>query len=486
MRIAKFFLTVSLFTLVLSGCDVFQTLDQQPDNSLNRGQVFSSADGVRNVLQGAYNDVQGFMDDYTIFAALASDQARHTGSYPSWQDIDTHNISPENGTIEGPWTDSYNAINTANVLIERVDASQFDDLSSGEAEDIRAQARVIRAFAYHGLVRWYGGHGGLDQLGVPLVTSPTESTQEVQFPERATVGEVYNQIISDLEAAESSIHSEGIGDNPSGVGYADRNVARGLLARVHLYRASLKRRSGGSPGSDYQAAASYAQQVIQSGSAQLTTLDGVYNSLNSDESLWELQYSSQDGNAMSFFARPNGEGGRFEYGLDDSFVASLDSLDDRTSVNVKVAGGQPFIGKYYRIDGSDHHFLLRLPEIKLIRAEALIEQNFSNNKDEAVGHVNDIRKRAYNEVNEGGDQPDFQEAGAKIDPANVTSKQEMRDIIREERRKELAFEGHRWHDLNRLGVTGQFVNLPNKTDRRWPIPQEELDVNDNLTQNPGY
>lgn len=487
MRIAKYFLAVSVFALFLTGCDVFQTLDQQPDNSLNRDQVFSTADGVRNVLQGAYDDMQGFMDDYTVFAALASDQARHTGSFPSWQDIDTHNISPDNPTIEDPWTDTYNAINTANVLIENVDASEFDELSSEEGEDIRAQARVIRAFAYHGLVRWYGGHDGLDEMGVPVVTSPTESTQDVQFPERATVGEVYDQIISDLEAAESSINTgSSVGDNPSGVGYADQNVARGLLARAYLYRASIKRRSGGNPDSDYQAAASYAQQVLQSGQTQLASLDGVYNSLNSDESLWELQYSSQDANGMSFFARPNGEGGRFEYGLDNSFVASLDSLDDRTNVNIKVAGGQPFIGKYFRIDGSDHHFLLRLPEIKLIRAEALIEQDFSNNKDEAIEHVNDIRRRAYNEENQGDPEPDFQEANAEIDPGDVTSVQQMRDIIREERRKELAFEGHRWHDLNRLGVTGQFVNLPSDTDRRWPIPQEELDVNENLTQNPGY
>lgn len=473
--------------LLVSGCDVFQTLDQQPNNTLNQDQVFANADGIQNVLRGTYNDMQGLMDDYTIFTALASDQATHTGSFPDWQDIDNHQVSPENGATEDPWTDAYNTINTANVLIDRATASDFEDLSEPAAADVRAQARVIRAFSYHTLVRWYGGHGGLDQSGVPVITEPTNTPDDVELPSRSTVGEVYTQIISDLEAAESAINAgSGIGDNPAGTGFADRSTVRGLLARVHLYRASLKRRGGSDAQGDYQAAASYAQQVLENGSQQLTSLNSVFSGLNSNESIWELQYSAQDANAMSFFARPNGEGGRFEYGLDASFVASLDSLDDRTRVNVKVAGGQPFIGKYFRLDGSDHHFVLRLPEMMLIRAEALNELNFSGNKAEAISYLNRIRRRAYNEVNQGADEPDFQEAGAEINPSNVGSKQELRTLIVEERRKELAFEGHRWHDLNRLGLVQQFVNLPSDTDRRWPIPQEEIDVNENLSQNPGY
>lgn len=480
-------LAASVLLLLASGCDVFQTLDQQPDNTLNQDQVFADAEGVRNVLRGTYDDMQGFMDDYAIFAALASDQATHTGSFPTWQDIDNHQVSPENGTIEGPWNSMYNTINTANVLIERVSASEYENLSEPAAADIRAQARVIRAFSYHALVRWYGGHDGLDQMGVPLITEPTQSVEDVQFPSRSTVGEVYEQIISDLEAAESSINTGSpIEQNPAGIGFADQNSVRGLLARVHLYRASILRRLGGSPTSDYEAAASYAQQVIQSDQYQLSTLNSVYNGLNSTESIWELQYSSQDANAMSFFARPNGEGGRFEYGLNSSFVASVDSLDDRASVNIKVVGEQPFIGKYFRLDGSDHHFLLRLPEMMLIRAEAIGELNFSSNKNEAIEYLNEIRRRAYNEANQGGDDPDFQQAGAEINPDDVTSRQELRSLIVQERRKELAFEGHRWHDLNRLGIVQQFISLPSDTDRRWPIPQAELDVNENLTQNPGY
>lgn len=480
-------LAVIALLLLASGCDVFQTLDQQPDNTLNRDQVFADAEGIRNVLRGTYDDMQGFMDDYTIFAALASDQATHTGSFPTWQDIDNNQVSPENGTIEGPWNAIYNTINTTNVLIERASASEFEGLSEPAAADVRAQARVVRAFGYHALTRWYGGHDGLDQMGVPIITEPTESVEDVQLPSRSSVGDVYNQIISDLEAAEGAINSGGaIEDNPAGIGFAGQNAVRGLLARVHLYRASIVRRAGGDPTSDYEAAASYAQQVIQSGQYQLSTLNSVYNGLNSNESIWELQYSSQDANAMSFFARPNGEGGRLEYGLNSSFVANVDSLDDRTGANIKVAGGQPFIGKYFRLDGSDHHFVLRLPEMMLIRAEALGELDFSNNKNEAVEYLNEIRRRAYNEANQGGDEPDFQEAGAEIDPADVTSKQELRSLVVQERRKELAFEGHRWHDLNRLGIVQEFVNLPSDTDRRWPIPQAELDVNDNLSQNPGY
>jgi hypothetical protein len=469
--------------LVWAGCDAFETLEQDPQNSLSGEQVLSNADGVRSVLFGAYNDMQGFMDDFTIFASLGSDLAAHTGSFPSWQDIDNHQMDASNPEAEGIWDGVYETINTANLLVARAQAADFDDLSEQEAANIRAQARVIRAFGYHGLVRWFGGHDGLSDLGVPIITEPTQTIDDVQFPARATVGEVYDQIIADLEQAEGAIQTTGA------AGFADVDVARALLARAHLYRASIQRRAGNASAaqSDYAEAEANARAVLDRGRFALSTLGAVYDGLNSSESIWELQYNSQDANAMSFFGRPNGFGGRFEYGPDPNrFLPTIDSLDDRRDINLRTAGGTTFIGKYFRQDGSDHHFLVRLPEVKLTLAEALVQQDFEGNKAEAVAQINDIRERAYNEDIDGTQGNDFQEAGAEIDPAGVTSLDQMMDLITAERRIELAFEGHRWHDLNRLGITGEVETLPSPDARRFPIPQEAIDVNENLDQNPGF
>lgn len=470
----------------MAGCDAFDTLDSTPENSVPSDKALTDKQGAQSTLLGLYDEMQGFMDDYTIFAALASDQAGHTGSFPSWSAIDNYTMAAESPEAEGQWNAIYDAINVANLLVARVQASELDNLNESEAAAIRAQARAIRAFCYHGLVRWFGGQDALSDAGVPVVLEPTETIDDVTFPARSTVGEVYGQILTDLSQAESLM--EGNANEPTEPGFVDNAVIDGLQARVYLYRASIQRRASGSGQSDYEAARDNAQEVLAVNDG-LSRLNSIYQSLNSAESIWELQYNSTDGNAMSFFARPNGEGGREEYNLEgarsDAFKA--DSLDNRLDVNIKSAGGTEFIGKYFRLDGSDHHFILRVSEIKLILAEALTFLDLSDNRTMIAEQVNDIRRRSYNEINDGDPAVfDFEEAGAEVNPDSLTSQSEALSVILEERRDELAFEGHRWHDLNRLGLAQSVLNIPSPTDRRWPIPQEELDVNDNLTQNPGY
>jgi starch-binding outer membrane protein, SusD/RagB family len=116
--------------------------------------------------------------------------------------------------------------------------------------------------------------------------------------------------------------------------------------------------------------------------------------------------------------------------------------------------------------GSDNVIVLRLSEMYLTRAEALV------NGATPVG--GDTRLTDFNQT--------YSRAGLGVHPGPIT----MTDILNE-RRFEFAFEGHRWYDLTR---TGEAINvLPNITSANqylWPIPQDERDVNSNLEQNPGY
>ena len=492
LRPLTLLLAATALVVGIVGCDTFETLDTQPENSVPADQALIDAQGANSTLLGLYDETQGFLDDYTIFSALAADQADHTGSFPSWAAVDDHTLASTSPEAEGQWNGLYDAINVANLLVEKVRTDSLENLGENEAASIRAQARTIRAFSYHGLIRWFGdqddlvdeGESGDD--GVPIILEPTENIDDITFPTRSSVGEVYQQILDDLSTAESLLEENP--EAPNEAGFVDALTIDALQARVYLYRASLKRRAGESAQGDYQAARDNAQAVL-SQNDNLSRLDAIYGAQNSGESLWEIQYSSTDGNAMSFFARPNGEGGREEYNLEndrqDEFVS--DSLDNRLGVNVKTAGGTDFIGKYFRIDGSDHHYILRVSEVKLILAEALAFLDFEGNQSAIIEQVNDIRERSYNEFNEGDPQPDFQEADAELEPGDVQTQQDAIDLILAERKDELAFEGHRWHDLNRLGRVQEVENLQDpERDLRWPIPQEELDVNDNLKQNPNY
>jgi len=131
--------------------------------------------------------------------------------------------------------------------------------------------------------------------------------------------------------------------------------------------------------------------------------------------------------------------------------------------------------------------LLRLADIILLKAEA---QNETGDIPGALASVNLVRKRA-GLVNQ-----------------TATTKEDLRAKILKERRLELAFEGHRFDDLVRLGIFVSTMNglndykftcgdgkqsAPikinyNATTEKilCPIPQRERDTNPNLTQNPGY
>jgi hypothetical protein len=126
------------------------------------------------------------------------------------------------------------------------------------------------------------------------------------------------------------------------------------------------------------------------------------------------------------------------------------------------------------------YVVLRYADVILMYAEALNEQGRTS---EARTYVNMIRARARGGLNgsENRDNPPDIPAGL--------SQEEMADVILEERKWELSFEGHRWFDLVRAGKFSEVMAEQGKTvsnDWLWPIPQQDRDANPNLEQNPGY
>ena len=165
------------------------------------------------------------------------------------------------------------------------------------------------------------------------------------------------------------------------------------------------------------------------------------------------------------------------------------------------AGNMPYIAKYTRFPGafdrgnaratSHNMSMIRYAEVLLIAAEAAIE---IGRADEATTYINQVRARAR----AGGDT----ETGAGVPvtvppsavPADLVGPATVADVL-EERRIELAFEGIRWFDIARRQL-GNEVFGPNglegakpaftPDDYLLPLPEDELERNQNLTQNPGY
>lgn len=426
-----------LMAFGLAACDV---LDTSPTASLAEDEIFNTPSGAEAVMTGAYDALQGFIDDYVIFGDLASDNAVHSGSYPSWLEVDQHNLLASNVEASGQWIGSYDLINIANNLIAEVPGiGATGNFTEARKAQIVAEAKVLRAFAYHNLVRWFGG--------VPIVTEPTRGIDESSFKARASVEEVYTLIINDLKEAEAAL-----GTANRNAALIDGYVAKALLSRVYLYR------------QNWSEAAAKAQEVI-SGPFQLASLESLFRGKGSSESIWELFYSDQDQNALAFFAQPTTAGGRYEYAPDPRLVADFAAGDLRRPYNLNAAG--TVINKYIRTTtGDDPVHLIRLGEVILNRAEALARQGQDG---PARDLLNQIRSRA-------GLAP----------VAGTLSGSDLVTAILEERQVELAFEGHRWHDLVRTNRAVSVLNLPSPNVTLWPIPQREINVNQNLTQNPGY
>jgi hypothetical protein len=202
---------------------------------------------------------------------------------------------------------------------------------------------------------------------------------------------------------------------------------------------------------------------------------GNWSTKNSQESIFELQYSITDGNSQSFWFYPQSLGGRWGYSPTDDLFNAFEIGDARRDVSIQVAGAGAcpaapcrYADKYFRVATSDDNVVvLRLAEMYLIRAEANARLGAP---DQTVRDDLDILRNR---------------AGLLDLPITVAGQAALLAAVLQERRVELAFEGHRFFDLRRHGVAETVLGIPT-TRLLMPIPQGELDVNINLTQNPGY
>lgn len=432
---------LALGSVALGACDVLNT---EPTASVEDTQALNTPRKAELVLSAAYNQLQAFYDLAVIYNDLNADNARHSGSFPTWLEIDTYNYTPANVDIQGQWGGPYNLINiTNNIIAEVPNLATTTTFTEARRNEIVGEARVLRAFAYHHLVRYFGD--------VPLVLEPTRAVDPAKiYPARATTAEVYTQIVADLTAAEGLL-----GATNKTFGFVDGWAAKALLARVYLYQ------------QNWAQAEAKASEVI-GGPFSLAPLATLYDGTGGGtEMIWGLQYSTTDVENMSFFAYPNGGGGRFEYAPTPEILAAFAPADARRAYNIRRVGTTDVVGKYFRVTTDDDpHYVVRLAEMLLTRAEARAQQGKAG---DARTDLNAVRTRAS--------LPDVDATLAG--PA-------LLDAILAERRLELAFEGHRWFDLKRTGRAVATLGLPSADRQLWPIPQRERNVNPNLSQNPGY
>lgn len=436
-------------------------LDIEPNNRIPGDEAITDLSGLEAAVNGAYDQLQmvGFAEDAIIFGDLVADNWIHVGSKKEYREVDDHEILPSNVYVEGIWSSCYDGINRINNILDQL--PQLSEVPQEVLKDYQGQVLFLRALNYFTLVKYFEG--------VPLRTEPTSAaTNEALFIPRASVEGTYSQIIDDLEVALQLIQDR---HNPS---FAGRNTVKALLAKVYLYYSEYD--------PHWQQAADYAREVIESQAYELES-GADYGAIYDEESvsgeiIFQVDFfNDDDQNAIADWVRHDG---RLEVeawetkARENSVFFEYAANDNRRDATLYENGGSYYCNKYDdTANGNDNVILLRLSEMYLIVAEALNEMAYETD-GEAFSYLNTIRQRAAVPVYYSFDLPG-QEA--------------FREAVIHERRLEFAFEGHRFFDLRRSSMIDEVLGDGSSLDvNQWlfPIPQQEIDTNEDMAQNGNY
>ena len=268
-----------VFLLGSSACE--DILETEPTDFLSPSNYYETEDQL-NFARASVYDILG---QSALFGSWANYLLAWEGDigYMNRSTLTTgpwnYNFSSADPYNSGYWSNLYNGINRASVVLTNVDKNPEIDQSF--RDQVRGEALFLRAYFYFQLVQYYGE--------VPVFDGPTTSVVDVDVP-RASIREVYNRIIADMTAAEPlvpEITTIGFG------GQISKSAVRGMLARVNLHMAGepLKDPNG------YAEASKWAKMVIDASVHQLNpSYPQIFKNLAGDkydiqESIWEAEFS---------------------------------------------------------------------------------------------------------------------------------------------------------------------------------------------------
>lgn len=488
-------ITVSLLLVaslvIATGCEDF--LQKDPQGELTQEAFPVTASDALLATNAVYVSVRNWAyhsGGYPIMDIMSDDA--HKGSNPNDQlptvgPFETFTYTTTQDGLDRWWSALYEGIKRANVVIEKVPSITME-------EQLRtryiAEARFLRGLFYFDLVRAFGG--------VPKVTTTVPATK---IP-RSTASEIYELVITDLEYAAQYLPEKSL-YGPDDAGRATKGAAKSLLARVYLFLG------------DYENAEKYALEVIASDEYDLEDNFADANGKNGEhgvESVFEVGAMEVEGAGGNQYANTQGVRGSPNRGwgfnrpsldlrnsfepadprLDATIIDLGETLDgiliigDGTTPDEVVVDGTVTEVECYNqkvwypgtntiTQWGHNRRLIRYADVLLMAAEAL---NENDKPGDALLYLNEVRERA-------------REGNSSILPdVTVTGKDDLRTAILEERRHELALEGHRFWDLVRTGRAATVLGpMGFETGKHelFPIPQNEIDISQgSLQQNPEW
>lgn len=511
---------LGLILLLATSCTDF--LDRFPLGTESNDTFWSTEAQANAALNGCYNN--WYSMENIIYFDCASDNAYNPYSWEGWQVAASGAATSAN---VGRDFFSYTTITRCNTFIANVD--RVTSMSEAKRNQMKAEARFLRAFNYFMKVTLYGG--------VPLVTEPADVNADQP---RDTEEKIIDFVISEAGEIAPLLSGTDKGHASSGAAYA-------LKARMEIFAGK------------YADAAASCQEVMKLGYSLMPDYKSIFlpENENNSEVILNIEYEeSSYSNGILGVMPPSSSGGWSSIDPTQALVDNYECIDGKpidesTSYNPKdpyknrdprlaatiVYPGAMYNGAYLNsIDQTDptgdfyapygrsktgyyprkyvddpkmyadiwksgmNGIIIRYAEILLTYAEAKIELN---QIDQSVyDAIDEVRTRA---------------GLPKVDKTIYNSQTKMRELVRRERRSELAMEGIRWFDVCRWKIGEQVMkgkvygallgtvdpsngNLT-LTDTRievetrvfeankhylWAIPQSYIDATPSIKQNPNY
>ncbi|MFB6454230.1 RagB/SusD family nutrient uptake outer membrane protein [Chitinophaga sp. Hz27] len=502
-------------------------LNTKPTDTYANGSLWKSASDAQAALNGCY---AGWEGDYNLlYMDAASDNSFSQWYWDNYQHIGNGTASASDNNTQNRW--DYKTIQRVNWFMENIDQTKMDDALKLR---FKSEARFLRAYQYFTMTQLYGD--------VPLVTK-TLTTDEAAKLTRTSVTAVRQFVYDELKDIAPNLPVSYTG---SDVGRITQGAALSLKARMELYDkkyADCITDCKTIMGLGYQLYPSYQDLFrINYENNSEVILDVQYKANDVPNGDIGIMPSSGFGGWASLsptqalvdaYEMSNGKT------IDDP-TSGYDenepykNRDPRLTASV-VCPGQKYEGVFYNsieAGSADYYngnnnsptgyiekkftaflsdypdmwntglnmIVIRYAEVLLTYAEAQIESGVMDGT--VYDAIDAVRVRA---------------GMPKVDRTVYSSLDKLRTLVRRERRVELALEGLRWYDVKRwqigddvrvgpvygtrlgtvdkttgaLSLTGNHVLVEQrlfnpKRDYLWPVPQKEIDLNKNLSQNPGY
>ena len=451
----------SIYTVILgmilsfaSSCE--NVLEPEPIDLLTNDIVLNEPKDVGNVEVGLYSAFRTIVPATVIAGDFTADMLIHNGTFSQYRELGTKQISSANASVATLWGAIYNTVYIANFILERL--PEVEGVPTAQRNQVMGSAHFLRGFAYFTALYSFGG--------VPqVVTTDIETNRNIP---RASEAEILTLIEDDYAQALSSLPEQAVN-----AAYAGQFAVRAALARYHLFLGN------------WSLAEQYAAEVIDSGLYELEPgFSAIVEEDFTNEAILEVGYTlADDPGTNGNIGLNNLFVGRREIIPSNQVVVALASSEsgDRFSSmnfdlnNLSGTDNGWSVAKYGTADADNNNVVaFRLAEMYLIRAEARAQLDNVTGLNSAQTDVNTLRTRA------------------NAPAVGSVSKSQMLRLIEEERRYELAFEGHRWYDLVRTGRAQEVMSAFSVNWRSdyevWPIPQREIQNNPALVgnQNPGY